>query len=176
MARRVAYKDLTDDEIIRFLRFKVIESAPATYTQISYDTQLSIDRGLIWMIHWIEFTLSAQHIDDPAVDTTEQIQFQITRESQSAMLGFDDADLITKQSLEKDRADTIGTPAGPVVILDHSPKVIYFPLALPFAAQNIHVGLISSAAAAKSVSGRIAYTLRRVSDKFFYRVAQALIS
>lgn len=174
MARRS--KDLGDEEIVRFQRFNVAESAAATYTEQSYDTQLSIDRGFIWMIHWIEAALYAGQIDDPAQDAAESISIQILRESQAGILSLSDPDVMWMVTKQKDRMATIGTDAGPVVHLDSYPLIWSFPIPLPFAAQNIHIGVVSTCAAPQSVSGRVAYTLRRVSDKFFYRVAQALIS
>lgn len=173
---RAGIKDLRDDEIIRFLRFNVSESAPSTFTQQSFDTQLSIDRGLIWMIAWIEYTLALQDIDDPAQDAMEILSMHVARESKTSILGLHDADCIFRASIVKDRFATIGTEAGPVVNVDQYPRMRVFPIPLPYAAQDIHIGILGSAAAAKTVTGRIAYILRRVSDKFFYRVAQTLIS
>lgn len=169
-------KDLRDDEILRFLRFTVTESAAATYTQQSYDTQLSIDRGLIWMIHFIEYDMHAASIDDPAADAFEQITCAITRESKTAIPNLDDPDLISRFRILKDRSAAIGTDAGPMFFMSETPNKIPYSPPIVFAAQNIHVGLLSTSTAAKTVTGRIGYTLRRVSDKFFYRVAQALIS
>lgn len=176
MAKTGIARDLKDDEILRFLRWTVTESAAATYTEASFDTQLSIDRGLIWLIHFADFAISAKDIDDPAVNTTETISVQITRESKTAMVNFNDADLITRYHLQKDRSDTIGTAAGPDTYLDYYPKTQIFAPPVAYAAQNVWIGIQSTAAAAKTVQGRIGFTLRRVSDKFFYRVAQALIS
>lgn len=169
-------KDLTDQELIRFLRFSVTESAAATFTQQSYDTQLSIDRGLIWMITWIEFELQAENIDDPAAAGTEHLTVQITRESKTAMLTYDDPDLIELVQLTHDRSAAIGTDAGPMYWQQLNPYMIQYPIPIPYSGRNIYVAAVSTAGAAKTFRGRIAYTLRRVTDKFFYRVAQALIS
>lgn len=172
----VTRKDLRDDEILRFLRFSVTESAAATFTEESYDTQLSIDRGLIWMIHWIEVDLTSPSCDDPAAAAHESVLVQISRESKSATLGLNDADLIYTGSVIWHRSAAIGTDAGPMATYEFSPYKYNYDPPLPFAAQNIYVGVEGSAAAAKTVKGRIGYTMRRVTDKFFYRVAQALIS
>lgn len=173
MAKR---KDIGDEEIVRFQRFKVVESAAGVFTQQSYDTQLSIDRGFVWMIHWLEAEMNATQIDDPAQDGYESIAMQITRESQTGLLELSDPDCIMTASKVKDRTATIGTDTGPVIVLDSAPIVYSWPLPLIYAATEIHVGVQGSSAAVKSVAGRIAYTIRKVSDKFFYRVAQALIS
>lgn len=177
MASRLATKDLRDDEIIRFLRFSITESAAATFTQQSYDTNLSIDRGIIWMIHWIEWDLNVAHIaDDPAQGASESITGQVTREGKSALLQHDDSDLIAKTAVIWKHAATIGTEAGPMYALDTYPKIQHFPIPLPFANQTIYIAILSTAGAAQTSRGRLAYTLRRVTDKFFYRIAQALIS
>lgn len=172
----VSRRDLKDDEVLRFLRFSVTESAAATFTEQEYDTQLSIDRGLIWLIHWAEIQINVNIIEQPAASTTEAMYVQITRESQSAILSVSDADVIVYADKMKDRGAAVGTDAGPAMFLDKVPDKFDFSPPLPYAAQNIYVGIKSTAAAAKTIHGRIAYTLRRVSDKFFYRVAQALIS
>lgn len=169
-------RDLRDDEVIRFLRYSVTESAAATYTQDSYDTNLSIHTGLIWMIHWIEMNLSPSSVDDPAQDASEWIKCQITRESKAAMVYLDNTDLIAIAALVKDRSATIGTAAGPDTYMGSEHVMIKFPIPIPYAAQNIYIAAQSTSAAAVTIRGRVAYTLRKVSDKFFYRVAQALIS
>lgn len=169
-------RDLKDDEIIRFLRFSVTESAAATFTEQDYDTQLSIDRGLIWMVHFIEVDANVLDLDEVAAGGNESINLQICRESQSDILAFNDSDVIYSFSEVITRSAAIGTDAGPLYNLDYFPKMTKFPIPLPYANQSIYIGLKSTAAAAKTVTGRIGYILRRVSDKFFYRVAHALIS
>jgi hypothetical protein len=169
-------KDLRDDEILRFLRFAVVESAAATYTQQAMDTQLSIDRGLIWLIHFIEHDLGPQSIDDPAQGTLEYIRFQITRESKAAMVDLDNPDAIYMSSSQMERGATIGTDAGPMWTLSDWPKQAIFSPPIPYAAQTIYIAAQSTSGSARTVRGRIGYTMKRVTDKFFFRVAQALIS
>lgn len=169
-------RDLQDDEVIRFLRFSVPESAAATFTEQAYDTQLSIDRGFIWMIHWVETSLQPTNVDEPAAGASESISVQITRESKNAILAMSDPDLIAKVGVIHNRSATIGTDAGPMWVYDKYPVQTVFNPPLIYAAMNIYIGIKSSSGAAQTGAGRIAYTLRRVSDKFFYRVAQALIS
>jgi hypothetical protein len=169
-------RDLRDDEILRFLRFSVTESAAATYTEVSYDTQLSIDRGLIWMIHSVEFDITLANVDQPAAGANENLAVQIMREPQSDISNFADPDLIYLHTIFKDRGAAIGTDAGPVIFGAFRPFRVTFPIPIPYAAQAIHIGIKSTNAAATSSTGRIGYVLRRVTDKFFYRVAQALIS
>jgi len=169
-------RDLRDDEIIRFLRFSVTESAAATFTQQSYDTQLSIDRGYIWMIHWIEAQINPNKLEMPAANDIETVSLQIARESQAAMHDLNNPDIIAYTEMQIKRSAAIGTDAGPLWVDWHSPIKTEYPIPLPYAAQEIHVGLVTSHASVQTINGRIAYTLRRVSDKFFYRVAQALIS
>lgn len=172
----ISVKDLKDAEILRFQRFSVVESAAATFTEQSYDTQLSIDRGLIWLIHFIEFYMTADQVDDPAQNAYESLLCQITRESKTAEVNLSNADLVALHVIQKDRTATIGTDAGPVIHLHDFPSVHYYNPPIAYAAQNIYIAVQSTSASAQTVTGRIGYTLRKVSDKFFYRVAQALIS
>lgn len=169
-------RDIGDEEILRFLRFSVTESAAATYTEQSLDTQLSIERGMIWLIRAIEWEINPSYIDDPAAGANETLQGQITREPQTEMLHMSDSDCIAHINLIKNRSSAIGTDAGPIVIFDKYPLMQQFPIPLPYAARTIYIGAKSTAGAAKTVRGRIHYTLRRVSEKFFYRVAHALIN
>lgn len=167
--------DLKDSEILRFLRFSVTESAAATFTQTSIDTNLSVDRGVIWLIHFIEMGLDPEYIDDPAQNATETFKIQVTRESKTAILSYNDADLIEMGIASKDRVATIGTEAGPSIQYAISPHMFKYQPAIPYAAGTIYVGVQSTSSAAKTGVGRIGYTIRHVSDKFFYRVASALI-
>lgn len=169
-------KDLKDDEILRFFRFSLTESAVATFTEESYDTQLSIDRGIIWLLHFIELKMLYSSVDDPAQNAEEHVEFQITRESKSAMLHLNSPDVIFKAQIEKDRTATIGTDAGPVILGSRAPIIYSYAPPIAYAAQSIHVAVHSTCAAVQTVNGRVGYTLRRVTDKFFYRVASALIS
>lgn len=173
----VSRRDLKDEEIIRFLRFTMTESAAGVYTQITLDTNLSIETGLIWLIHWIEWEFGPNEIDEPAAGAIEWIQGQITRESKAAMLNLSDSDVIANYKKMIKRSAAIGTDAGPLWFYDPNiPFMQSFPIPLPFASQNIYCAIQSSSAAAKTIRGRIAYTIRRVSDKFFFRIAQAMIS
>lgn len=176
MASKITRRDLRDDEVTRFLRFTVTESAAGTFSETSYDTQLSIDRGLIWLIHAVEFSTALANLETPAAGAVETAAAQITRESQTALLDLNDPDLIARDYAVIRRSAAIGTDAGPLWVYDHGPRRIDFIPPLPYAASTIYIGIQTSNAAAQTVTGRIHYTLRRVTDKFFYRVAQALIS
>jgi len=164
-------------EVLRFMRFSVVESAAATYTEQSFDTQLSIDRGMIWLIHFIEFgNLNLSLLEDPAQDAMEYMSCQIVRESKSAIIGLDDSDLVEAITVEKDRTATIGTDAGPIILASTTPIKINYSPPMGYAGQNIIVGVIASAGAAKTVKGRVGYTLKKVNDRQFLSLAHALIS
>lgn len=172
----MAKKAIDSSMINRFARFYVAESAAATFTQISMDTQLSIDRGFIWMIHSVEMSINVVNLDDALAAGNEYLQCQVTRESKDELLQLNDADLLCFKQKTVKRYAAIGTDAGPVCFLDQQPDIQKFDPPLPFAGQNIFIGVMGSAAAAKSVYGRIGYTLKKVSDKFFFEIAQALVS
>lgn len=168
--------DLKDSDIQRFLRLTLTESAAATYTEFSADTQLSIDRGMIWLINRIEYQISIANLDDAAQNTAESIQCHIARESQSTVLSLSDPDCIDRIRMTDDRYATIGTEAGPLNRWAIDPFTHTFNPPLPYAATTIYGGIISTCGSAATAIVRIGYTLIKVSDKFFYRVAQALIS
>lgn len=170
-------QDLKDEEILRIARARVTESAAATYTEVSLDTQLSVERGIIWMINFIEFNFSnLELLTEVAAATSEFIAAQVTRESQAALIAGNDVDLLQRSSFLVGRSAAIGTDAGPLWFGTDTVRRVDFPVALPFAASNIHFGIQGTdAASVHTVDIRIGYTIREVSDKFFFRVAQALI-
>ena len=168
-------KALEDEAIIRFLRFSVVESAAATFTEQNLDTQLSIERGVIWMLHWVQVEYLVSNLDDPTQNADENLVIQITRDSKTGIVSYNDSDVIEQFSFEHTRAATIGTDAGPMWLSSVSPIKMSYSPAIPFAGSSIFVGVQSTAGAARTVQGRLAYTIRAVSDKFFFRVAQALV-
>jgi len=169
-------KSLLDDEVVRFQRFSVTESGAATFTQAAFDTQLSIERGVIWLIHCIEWLIFPDNLDDVAAGSFENVMCQITRESKSDIVYLNDSDLISFYAQSIGRSAAIGTDAGPLWWYDNDlPKVQKFALPIPYAAQNIYVAIKSTNASPQTIRGRIHYTIKEVSDAYFYRVAQALI-
>lgn len=169
-------KDIQDEEILRLIRFSVSETTASTFRETTIDTQLSIERGVIWLIHFIQIEMLIDILDVSAAGVTETATLQITRESKSTILDFDDADIVAKFSYEKRRSATIGTESGPLMTEQKSPMIQNYPVPLIYAGQNIHAGFVGSGGTnLKTVRGRIGYTIRRVSDKFFFRVAQSLV-
>lgn len=178
MARKtVSVKPLTDEEIIRISRIRVTESAAATFTQISQDTQLSIERGVIWMIHFIEFNFGSLNLlTEVAAAGSETVDCQVTRESKTAIIPGNDTDLIQAEAIISARSAAIGTDAGPLWVEQSRIKRYDYLKPLPYASQNIHVGVLGSDATGMHVVDvRIGYTIREVGDQYFFRVAQALL-
>lgn len=177
MGKKVA-RDLDDEDILRIARLSVTESAAGTYTQTSIDTQLSIERGVIWMIHFIEFSYSqVALLTEVAPASIESITAQITRESKDAIQSFTAADTVQAQSHVVSRSAAIGTDSGPLWLHDVTPKRFDYAVPMVYAGQNIFFGIKGSdASLTHTVEARIGYSIRTVSDKFFFRVAQALVS
>lgn len=169
--------ELTDEEIIRIARPKVTESAAATFTEVAFDTQLSVERGVIWMISFIEFQFSnLDLLTEVAADSQERIAAQITRESKTAVVAPGDPDLLQFSRPRCTRSAAIGTDAGPLWFFTNDVIVYNYPKPLPYASQSIYLGIVGSHSSdPHTVTARIGYTVRTVSDKFFFRVAQALL-
>lgn len=176
MAKSKIITSLKDLDVLRYLRFIVTESAAATFTEIEIDTQLSIERGVIWLIRSLELDIPVDTMDDPAVDTSEGIAIAVTRSSQSDIISFNDPDLVMQYAIAVNRANTIGTPAGPLWWIRENPSVQKFSIPIVYAGVSIFVGIKSTSAGAKVVSGRIGYSLAKVSDQDFFRVANAILS
>jgi len=175
MSKAPVKKSLGDDEIIRIARIAATQAAAAGYIEVAHDTQLSIERGVIWMIHWVEF-YGQDALDDIAQGDDEVESFQITRESKAAIVVPSNADLLAYHVKHYKRWATIGTDAGPLLARWEDPKCLIYKPALCFAAMNIYFGYQSTHASAKTAYARIGYSIRHVSDQYFYRVAQALLA
>jgi hypothetical protein len=171
------FKALKDEEIVRSLKSKVTESGVATYTEIAIDTQLSIERGVIWLIHSIEFYIEelGSLLGGVIADGTEEIELHVARESKAAICDPNDADLIQGLGYDMTRAAAIGTDAGPLYVHVSQPDIFKYAPPLPYASQTIYFGIKSTRATVMSSYLRILYTIRSVSDKYFFRVAQALL-
>jgi len=174
MARR---KDLTDEEILRMARIRITESALSTFTQGELQTQLSVERGVIWMVHWCEFFFpDSEDMTEVQAAGSEKQTAQVTRESKTALIDNSDSDMLQSCELKASRSAAIGTDAGPLWYTNIMPVLFHYPIPMPIASQSIFVGLQSSDANVTTrVDVRIGYTIREVSDKFFFRVAQALV-
>ncbi len=170
-------RELTDEEIVRFLRFSVVESGVATFTQQAFDTQLSIERGVIWLIHAIDWQMlpNGRVGGDPAASGYEVMSAQITRETQTGIIQISDPDCIDRFSDVVERSAAVGTDAGPMLYQRQWPLQHQFLIPVPFAAQQIYVGVVTTFTAVGTIHGRIHYTIKDVPEAYFYRVAHALI-
>lgn len=175
MAKKGSTSDLV---VVRMARGRVTESAGTVFTEIEVDTQLSADRGLIWLIHWIEFEFERlELLDAVAQGDLEEVFAQITKSTQTAIINLDDPDLVQKKTYQLARAATIGTDAGPISFLTESVSRVHYPIPVPYAGQGIFVGLQGTeAGGTHTLAVRIGYTLKEVDDRTFYRIAQALVS
>lgn len=177
MAKKSSAKDLSDEEIIRIGRMRITETGASTFTQTSLDTQLSVERGVIWMIHFIEFDFeTVDLLSEVAAGGVESIEAQITRESKTGPIRSNDADIVQRRKLTLTRSAAIGTDAGPLYAAFQNILRVEYPIPLPYASQSIFLGILGTdAGTAHTIAARIGYTVREVSDKFFFRVAQALL-
>jgi len=172
--------ELNDKSILRVARIQAVQSATTAFVEVEHDTQLSIERGVIWQIHGVEFGLNIAGtvtLDySISANTIEFLQFQLTKESQDDMTTLQDPAMICKYTQSLCRSAAIGTDTGPLYFKLESPYVRNFPIPIPYAAQNIYFSFDASAPSALTVQCRIFYTLMTVSDKYFFRVAQSLLS
>lgn len=170
------FNPLKDEEIVRVLKAEATQASGGAFGETEIDTQLSIERGIIWLIHAIEFYFTPHELHEVAADAAETMSLQVTRETQTAMLDYDQADLLCKHEVSIQRSAAIGTDAGPLWTFHETPKVFNYVPPLPYAAQNIYFGIIStSSSILENAFLRVRYTVRSVSDKYFFRVAQALL-
>lgn len=170
-------KQLSDEEVVRFARATVTEVTAGTFVETAVDTQLSIERGVIWMIHAIDYQIPSGSFVMSAIAASANVvhRAQLTRESQAAIVNMGDPDLIDCSHTILQRSAAIGTDAGPLWILHNGLTQHVFPIPIPYAAQQIFFGFAGTTPITMSVAMRVHYTIRSVTDAYFYRVAQALI-
>jgi len=168
---------LSDESILRIARMRVSESAAGVFTQLSADTQLSVERGVIWMIHFVEFTFeNLVLLNEVAAAAVERVEAQLTRDTKTLIVTGDDTDIIQQCTREIYRSAAIGTDAGPLYWTGNAQVRYDFPMPVPYAAQNLFLGIQGThASSAHTVSARVGYSIREVDDQFFFRVASALL-
>lgn len=166
---------LKEEDILRFLRFSVTESAAATFTQNEYQTNLSLERGMLAAIYTFEIEIPPSSIETPAASGTETLSVQITRESKTALVNFNDSDVLIKVVAQASRGAAIGTDAGPVVMFLTNPQRFDYRPPILFAGESVFVGIQSTNAAAQTIRGRIGYSLISVPEKMYFRVANSLL-
>lgn len=172
----MAKKSITDSEVLRMARVSVTETAAATFTQQELDTQLSVERGVIWQIHFVEFFLNGLSLlREVAANAQESIDIQLTRTTQTGIVGLTDPDVLIREAYMLSRSAAIGTDAGPLYFYSTLLKRYEFKLPIPVASQSLFLGILGTAASAHTVSCRIGYNIEHVSDEYFFRVAQALV-
>lgn len=161
---------------LNFLRFRVTESAAATFTESEIDTNLSAERGVMMEIHSVELFLENNTLlSEVPAGGEEDIHVQITRESKTAIANFLDADVIARVNREVTRSAAIGTDAGPLYLFGDNVIKLDFPLPVPYVKPSIFVGIQGSdASTAQIVSGRIGYTLREINAEDFLGLLVAL--
>lgn len=163
-------------EPMRFMRMQAIETAAGVFTEKSFDTQLSMHSLYIWLIHLIEVELDFSAIDDPTASAQESLSYQITRSSQTAIVNIDDPDIIFRNKISIMRTAAIGTDAGPGYKRTEGVRQFYYKPPIAYAGAAIFVSLKSTSSATKEIRMRIGYTLKKVSEREFFSIANAILT
>lgn len=164
---------LKENEVLRFARFNVVESSNATFTEISLDTNLSIRTPFVWQVRALQLEILAAANEWPADGATETIIVQFTRESKSAILNYNDPDLLEKVTRELRRVDI--SAVGNVHQVVQNPITVNYNSPIIYANSNLYIGILSTfGSGVANVRGRIGFTIEKVSEKAFFRFASAL--
>jgi len=156
-------------------RVRADHSNTNTFVESALSTNLAIDRGYIWLINRIQF-YAATPIQDPAAGAMESFQFQVTRESKTSIITtLNQPDLICLCKEQVVRSAAIGTDAGPLWISNRWPLVIDFPIPLAFAGNNLYFATQSSHASSCVMSVEVQFTLQKVKENDYLRIASALL-
>jgi hypothetical protein len=177
MAKKASTIVLSNEDILRIARMTATEPAGGTFVQQTIATNLSVERGFIWLINFIEFRMNLEVLHEVSATNTEFLHAQITRESKAAILGGDDPDVVQQMDIACSRSSNIGTDAGPLYFLHNNILRYEYRIPMLYAAQDIFLGVQSSASTPPhTVTARIGYTIKEVSDQVFFRIAQSLSS
>lgn len=168
-------KKIGAGDIMNFSRFVVAEAGAGGYNETEIDTNLSAERSLIWFIRMIQLEILPQTVDLPAAGADESLFLQITRESKTAIINYNDADVIEKFTDTAVRSAAIGTDAGPQIDRRITPITIQYKPPIPYGSRSIFIGFQTTAAAPNTIRGRIGYTTEKVSERDFYRIAQSIL-
>lgn len=164
-------------QYLNYLRFQVVMSAAGAFTEVELDTNLSAERGVMMEIHSVEVKSVANGFSllrEVAASGVEDTQIQITRDSKTAIIELNDADLIALFHKEITRSAAIGTDTGPLYLYDSLIQRIDFPLPIPYVKPSIFVGVDDTLSSAGTYSGRIGYTLREIDREDFLELLVAL--
>ncbi len=169
---------LKDDEVVRILRHRCIQGSADAFKECEIETQLSIERSIVWMIHSIEFDFeNISQMSPVAANDERWMAQQVTRESKSAIVNSDDTDLLQKSKIQVARSAAIGTDAGPLWVGNDTIRTIHYPKPILYAGSKIFWSVDTENFTAAIYMGlRIFYTIARVDDKQFFRVASSLLS
>lgn len=163
----------TSRDVLQRVRADITSTAAFEQTTIS--TNLSLDRGYIWLIHKILWWINGAW-DDAAQGTSEFVSLQLTRESKAAAItSLNEADLIAMVRLAVDRYATIGTDAGPLWWVRTLPLVSDFRIPLPFAGNTLYFATANNASGSLIYSVEIEFTLQKVREKDYFAVASSLL-
>ncbi len=169
---------LKDDEVVRVLRHRCIQASADAFKECEIETQLSIERSVVWMIHAIEFDFeNISQMSPVAANDERWMAQQVTRESKSTIVNSDDTDLLQKSKIQTVRSAAIGTDAGPLWITNDTIRIIHYPKPLLYAGSKIYWSVdTENFTAAVYMGVRVFYTIAKVDDKQFFRVASSLLS
>ena len=167
---------LTDEDVVRIARISAVPAAAGAFKQTTYDTNLTIERGVIWLILFIEFHASPATWDNTiAAGSEETEKFQVTAASETVIKGADDNDVVCQYAQHRKRSAAIGAEVGPMWYVTDWPYVRNFARPLPYAGTSIYFGYQGSDVTGIGGICRIGYVIKNVSDAFFFRIAQAML-
>lgn len=148
------------NELVSFKRASVTESGANTFTQETISLPVDIAKNLVFLIWQIEWHCS--NAQDTMVQD-DQIACQITRTSQTSIVGIDNTSVIAqfKQQVQ------VLTSGGAIA---RYPVIQTFDPPLPIAKEEIYLAIASTGdASANGVKVRIHYTLREMKDSDFVK-------
>lgn len=139
-----------------------IGSISTSYLELSIDTGLSLERGVLALIHRIDFTLWV------GASTTNDTEVHLSRESKAAILTPEDDDIIAYAAVRPQ----ISTNGGFVQTNPHTQ--MYIP-PIAYAKSKIYFGVKADAAPAPDDAYvRVYYSLVKVREQDFFKVASAI--
>lgn len=148
-------------EVLRNIRTNVA-IADTTYTEQECNLALSLESSFLYYVTCVSVALDTLS----ALDTSAAVQWQITRKSKTAIVGYNDSDVLFKGGWEN-LITTSGVAS--FLLTEHQPQAHPYAVASP----SLYFGVLGTGiAASMNVNLNMSYYPQKVTQKQFWEASQ----
>jgi len=175
--RRAPTTRRISDQWLQYIRGTVLESAAATFTETNVALPVVVSEGFVIEAHLVEFQPGSFTLADlKATDDTWNVNLQLTKSSQSAIIRIDDPDLIYSYQMEYHSIDLQTAEGIPIFTYPRAGALNWQfpePILLPFS--EIFFGIqYSGGSVVNRGSFRIGYKTVRLTTRQLPELIQAV--